>query len=157
MKEGCISVYYGARGLTGKVGIMCSWVSFQEQLPEQHCMYPPPLLILFITKVPAKVLCQVSLIFKTQVPCLGPIGKGVWETQIWGFRTGKASNKETIKTWSSIQKIWGGSHYPRYQATIPLPRKKKYHGGMESYKAIKLQPSGICFKIMGLQWTEGVV
>lgn len=112
---------------------MCSQISFQEQLPEEHCresMYPPPLPIPFITRVPVQVLCQVGLIFKTQVPCLGPEGKGGWETQIWGFHTKKASNKRTIKTWSNVQKIWGVATTP----TIPLLRKKKYH---EEWKVIR--------------------
>lgn len=45
--------------------------------------------------------------------------------------------------------IWG-SHY----AYNPIPGKENVQWGTESYKAIKLQLSGLYFKIMGLGWIE---
>lgn len=109
MKEGCIKVCYSAHRLIGKAGVIHSRVSFQEQLPEQHCregMYPPSLLIPFTAWVPAKVLCQVQgrpRKYRFGDTVLGRLAKG-----------------EPKKHRAAFRRFWG-SHY----SYCPITEEKK--------------------------------
>lgn len=119
MKEECIKVCYSAHRLIGKAGVIHSRVSFQEQLPEQHCregMYPPSLLIPFTAWVPAKVLCQVQgrpRKYRFGDTVLGRLAKG-----------------EPKKHRTAFRRFWVATTH-----TVPLLRKKKkYH---EQQKVIR--------------------
>lgn len=79
---------------------------------ESDRMYPPPLLFLPIAQVPAKVSCQVDLIFKLKsyVWVLGEGGvrkcRFFWRGGILYLERQETKDYEN----SSVQKIWG-SHY----------------------------------------------